>query len=120
MLLLGMANDDGLAMTGLFGLSGVLINHLLIPKARAHRLRVEALVRNTPTSRLRLKPNVVYEIAQLGAVTCVAKKGAPLILPELVLETRSGSKRKYGVRPAEFKRACQYLKQMYPALCQFV
>jgi hypothetical protein len=119
-LLLGMANDDGLAMTGLFGLSGVLINHLLIPKARAHRLRVEALVRNTPTSRLRSKPNVVYEVAQLEAVKCVAKKGTPLILPELVLETRSGSKRKYGVRPAEFKRACQYLKQMYPALCQFV
>jgi hypothetical protein len=119
-LLLGMANDDGLAMTGLFGLSGILINHLLIPKARAHRLRVEAMARNTPTSRLRLKPNVVYEVAQLEAIKCVAKRGAPFILPELLLETKSGSKQKYGVRPAEFKRACQYLTQMYPSHCQFV
>jgi hypothetical protein len=120
MFLLGMANDDGLMMTGLFGVSGILINRLLIPKARAHRLKVEAMVRNTPTSSLRLKPNVVYQVAQLKAVKCVAKKGAPLILPEIVLETKNGNKQNYGVRPAEFKKACQYLKQTYPALCQFV
>jgi hypothetical protein len=118
--ILGMANDDGLAMTGLFGISGVLINHLLIPKARAHRLQVEAMVRNTPMSRLRSKPNVVHEVTQLKAIKCVAKKGAPFILPELILETRSGSKKLYGVRPAEFKKACQHLRQMYPGLCQWV
>ncbi len=119
-IVLGMANDDGLAMHGLFGVSGLLVNHLLVPKARAYRLRAEAMLRNTSTSQLRSKPNVVYEVAQLKAIKCVAKKGAPLILPELILETKRGSKQLYGVRTAEFKRACGYLRQMYPGVCQFV
>jgi hypothetical protein len=117
---LGMANDDGVTMRGLFGLAGILVNHFFIPKARAYRLRVEAVLRNTPTSRLRSKPNVVYEVTELRAIKCVAKKGAPLILPELILETKNGSKQLFGVRPAEFKRACEYLKQMYPGLWQLV
>jgi hypothetical protein len=117
---LGMANDDGVPLRGLPGMSRLLVNHLLIPKARTYRLRVEAMLRNTPTSRLRSKPNVVYEVTQLEAIKCVAKKGAPLILPELILETKSGNKQLYGVRPVEFKKACEYLNQMYPGLCQLV
>jgi hypothetical protein len=120
MFVLNLANDDGVMMRGLFGIAGLLVNHLFVPKARAYRLRVEAMLRNTPTSRLRSKPNVVYEVTQLKAIKCVAKKGAPLILPELIIETRNGNKQMYGVRPAEFKRACEYLKQMYPGLCELI
>jgi hypothetical protein len=119
-LILGMANDDAAPLPALFGLAGVLFNHFLVPKARAYRLRVEAMLQNTPTSQLRSKPNLAYGVSQLKAIKCVAKKGAPFILPELILETKSGSKRSFGVRPAEFKRACGFLKQMYPALCQWV
>jgi hypothetical protein len=117
MLVLGMANDDGVTY-GLFGLVGLLINYVLKPKAAAYRQRAEAMVRNTPTSRLRMKPNLVYDVTQLKSIACKAKKGAPLILPELILETKNGKKEKFGVRPAEFKRACEYLKQTYPGLCQ--
>jgi hypothetical protein len=113
---LGMLNDDGVSYPALFGLVGVLINHLLKPKARAYRQRMEAMVENSPTSRLRTKPNVVYEVTQLKAIQCKARKGAPLILSELILETKSGSKQKFGVRPAEFKKACEHLKQLYPGL----
>jgi hypothetical protein len=117
---LGMANDDGVSHPALFGLLGVLINHVLKPKAQAYRQRMEAMVQSAPTSRLRTKPNVAYEVTQLKAIICKAKKGAPLILPELILETKSGTKQKFGVRPAEFKRACEHLKQMYPGLWQLV
>jgi hypothetical protein len=113
---LGMANDDGVSYPALFGLAGVLVNHLLKPKARAYRLHVEAMLRSSPTSRLRTKPNVVYEVTQLKAIECKTKKGAPLILSELILETKGGGKQKFGVRPAEFKKACECLKQMYPGL----
>jgi hypothetical protein len=88
----------------LFGLVGVLVNHLLKPKARAYRLRMETMVQTSPTSRLRTKPNVVYEVTQLKAITCKMKKGAPLILSELILETKSGGKQKFGVRPPNLKR----------------
>jgi hypothetical protein len=79
---------------------------------------MEVMVQSSPTSRLRAKPNVVYEVTQLKSIKCKAKKGAPLILPELILKTKSGSKQKFGVRPAEFKKACEHLKQMYPGLFQ--
>lgn len=115
---LGMANDDGVTYPHLFGMAGILVNHLLKPKARTYRLRTEAMLQSSPTSQLRTKPNVVYEVMQLKAIQCKAKKGAPLILSELVLETKSGSKQKFGVRPAAFKKACEQLKQMYPGVFQ--
>lgn len=115
---LGLANDDGVPMRGLWGNAALVVNRILKPKARAYRLRAEAMLGNTPTSRLRSKPNVVYEVTELKAIKCLAKKGAPLILPELVLETKTGGRQMFGVRPVEFKRACELLKQMYPGLWQ--
>jgi hypothetical protein len=117
---LAMANDDGVTYPALFGLIGILVNYLLKPKARTYRLRAEAMAQSSPTSQLRMKPNVVYEVTQLKAIQCKAKKGAPLILPELILETKGGSKQKFGVRPAEFKKSCEQLKQMYPGLFQLI
>jgi hypothetical protein len=115
-LVLGMANDDGVPMRGLWGNAALLVNHVLKPRARKYRLRAEAMMGNTPTSQLRLKPNVVYDVTELKVIKCIAKKGAPLILPELVLETKTGGRQMYGVRPDEFKRACELLKQMYPGV----
>jgi hypothetical protein len=109
-----MSNDDGVSYPALFGLLGVLVNHLLKPKALAYRQRMKAMVRSGLTSGLRSKPNVVYEVTQLKAIICKAKKGAPLILPELILETKNDSKQNFGVRPAEFLKACEYLEKMYP------
>src|SRR5882672_10176114 len=65
---LGMSNDDGVSYPASFGLVGVLVNHLLKPQARAYRQRMEAMVQNSPTSRLRTKPKVVYEVTQLKAI----------------------------------------------------
>ena len=117
---LGMSNDVGVTYPTLFGLVGVLVNHLLKPKALAYRQRMEAMVQSGLTSGLRSKPNVVYEFTQLKAIICKAKKGAPLILPELILETKSGRKQKFGVRPAEFLKACEHLEKMYPGLWKLV
>ena len=117
---LGLANDDGVPMRGLWGNAALVVNRLPKPKARAYRLRAEAMTRNTPTSRLRTTPNVVYDVTELKAIKCVAKKGAPLVLPELVFETKTGGRQMYGVRPDEFKRACELLRQMFPGLWQLV
>jgi hypothetical protein len=81
---------------------------------------MEAVVQSGLTSALRSKPNVVYEVTQLKAIICKAKKGAPFILPELILETKSGRKQKFGVRPAEFLKACEHLEKMYPGLWKLV
>jgi hypothetical protein len=54
---LGMSNDDGVTHPALFGLVGVLVNHLLKPKALAYRQRMEAMVQSGATSGLRSKPN---------------------------------------------------------------
>jgi hypothetical protein len=115
-----MSNDDGVTYPALFGLVGVLVSHLLKPKALAYRQRMEAMVQSGLTSGLRSKPNVVYEVTQLKAIICKAKKGAPFILPELILETKSGRKQKFGVRPAEFLKACEHLEKMYPGLWKLV
>jgi len=79
---------------------------------------MEALLETTSTSQLHAKPNVVYDLTQLKAITCKVKKGAPLVLSELILETKNGTKQTFGVRPAEFKRACEYLRRMYPSHCE--
>jgi hypothetical protein len=63
------------------------------------------MVQSGLTSGLRSKPNAVYEVTQLKAIICKAKKGAPFILPELILETKSGRKQKFGVRHAH--RRCR-------------
>jgi hypothetical protein len=117
---LGMANDDGVSVPILPVLAWILINKLLKPKAMAYRRRAEVMAEKMPTSRLREKPNVVYDIAQLQTIQCKSKWGAPLVLPELILETKNGSKQTFGIRLSEFKKACQFLPQMYPTLCRLM
>jgi hypothetical protein len=107
---LGMSNSLGRT----FGPVGILVKYLLQPHAQAFRQRIEATLQNTPSARLRSKPNVVYQTTQLKAITFKLKKGAPLILSDLILETTTGSKQRYGVVPADFEKVHFQLKQMYP------
>jgi hypothetical protein len=49
----------------------------------------------------------------MKAITCVAKSSSS---PEIILETSNGSKQRFGVRPVEFRKACETLQQIYPGL----
>lgn len=110
--ILGISNSS----THLFGLLGVLLNYVLQPKARAFRERTEFALKTTPIARLRTKPNLVHEVGKLRAITYTRKKGAPLVLSDLVVESLSGTKTKYGINPADFEKVSAQLKQMYPTL----
>jgi hypothetical protein len=109
---LGMSHSAGSA----FGLIGILIKSLVQPRARAFRQRIEAALQSTSSARLKVKPNVVYQTNQLKAMTYKLKNGAPLILSDLVLETKTGSKQRYGIIPEDFEKVRPQLKQMYPSL----
>ena len=109
---LGMSNSAG----GACGLIGIVIKSLLQPRAQAFRQRIEAALQSTSSARLQVKPNVVYQTKQLKAIAYKLKSGAPLILSDLVLETKTGSKQRYGIIPADFEKVRSPLKQMYPAL----
>jgi hypothetical protein len=86
----------------------------LQPHALAFRQRIEATLQSTSSLRLRDKPNVVYPTTQLKAISYTLKKGAPLIASDLILETTTGNKQRYGVVPADFEKVSSQLKQMYP------
>ena len=91
-----------------------LVQRLLQPSAQAFRQRIESALQSTPRERLLAKPNVVYPATQLKAMLYQNKKGAPLILSDLVLETNTGSRQRYGIVPADFERVYLQLKGMYP------
>src|SRR5258708_528617 len=61
----GMANG---AAPSVFGLLGVLINHLVRGKVQGFRQRTEATLQSTPTSRLRMKPNVVDQTMDVRCI----------------------------------------------------
>jgi len=115
--MLGMSNDRS---RGAFGLLGLLVNHLLKPRAQAFRQRIEATLRSTPSARLRGKPNVVYQTTQLTAIHYKLKRGAPFVTSDLVLETKAGRKQRYGIFPPDFEKVYPQLKQMYPELCKSI
>lgn len=106
---LGMSDSAGRA----FGLVGILSN-TCCRRAQAFRQRIEAALQSTPSSRLRVKPNVVYQTTQLKAITYKLKRAPPLILSDLVVETKTGSRQRYGIVPADFEKVYPQLKQMYP------
>lgn len=109
---LGLSNSMGSA----FGLLGGLVQVALRPRAQAFRQRIEFALRNTPTTRLRMKPNVVYQTSELMAITYKQKKGAPLILSDLTLELANGVKKRFGVAPVDIEKSLAQIKQMYPTL----
>ena len=92
-----------------------LVQRLVQPSTQAFRQRIESALQSTPKERLLAKPNVVYPATQLKAMIHQKKKGAPLILSDLVLETTAGSRQRYGINSADFEKVSSQLNQMYPA-----
>jgi hypothetical protein len=85
------------------------------PSAQAMRQRIETALQSTPKERLLGKPNVVYRATQLKAIVHKSKKGAPLFLSDLMLETTLGSRQRYGIASVDFEKIYSQLKEMYPA-----
>jgi hypothetical protein len=89
---------------------------LLKGRGQKRRAQLEAAVTSTPTSRLRMAPNIIYESAQLRSITLKSRSFGTLITPDITLETKNGKKQKYGIQKPDFDKASQQLRQMYPTL----
>ena len=114
-----------LAMSGTtppahLGVLGYLLVALLKSRGSVRRKLVEAEITNTPTSRLRMQPNLVFEIPPLRAITLKGKSFGGLITPDITFETASGTKQKFGIQKPDYDKACPQLKLMYPALCKLI
>ncbi len=112
-----------LAMSGTvppahFGLLGALLVSLMKERGIKLRQQAETALQSIPTSRLRMKPNLVYQTMQLRSITFKPGGFGTLITPNIILETKSGSKQKYGIQKPEFEKASALMKQMYPELCK--
>jgi hypothetical protein len=118
-LMLAMSNS----VPPVFGLLGALLVHFASKRGQTLRQKIEATLTMTPASLLRLKPNTVYQKAQLRSITFKGGKfgraAGSLITPDIILET-IGGKQKYGIQGPDFEKACGQLKQMYPDLCKSV
>jgi hypothetical protein len=107
------------AVPGIFGALGALINVLVKGRAQDFRSRTEADLHRATVARLRVKGNILYSISQVKLLTFKnTKLGGSLILPDITIETANGKKQKYGVLRADFDKACDQLKQIYPQLCR--
>jgi hypothetical protein len=109
----------------IFGLLGALLVHLGSQRGQKLRTQIEATLQNTPDSRLRMNPNTVFPIAELRSIAFKGGKFAhapagSLITPDIILETKSGQKRRYGVQGPDFQKACDQLRQMYPTMCKSI
>lgn len=119
----GMWSGLLLAMSGTvppahLGLLGYLLVLAMKGRGQKRRQQVEAEVAATPTSRLQMKPNLVYQMTELRSITLKAVGFGTLITPNIILEMKTGSKQKFGIQKPDFEKACEQLKQIYPALCK--
>ena len=108
-----------LAMSGTvppahLGVLGYLLVALLKGRGEKRRKELEAAVTSTPTSRLRMNPNIIYEASQLRSITVKSRSFGTLITPDIILETATGKKQKYGIQKPDLDKAVQQLQQMYP------
>jgi len=103
-----------------FGLLGALLISLGAKRGNELQKQTESNLARTPSTRLRAKPNTVYLKSQLRSITLKNSRfAAPgsLFTPDIILETQSRKKR-FGIHPADFAKASEQLKQMYPDLCK--
>jgi hypothetical protein len=114
--MLGMSDPIGLAYSPV----GILAKYLLQPRAQAYRQKTEATLQKAQIARFRAKPNVVFQTPKLKAITFKFKKGAPVVSSDLVVETKTGSKQRYGINPADFEKVYPQLQQLYPGLCSSI
>jgi hypothetical protein len=101
----------------MFGLLGSLVMALLRKRGTSSHDRLIAELAGMPTSELYGEPNVVF---QLNQVQRIAFKGSSklsgLLCPDLILETKSGDKRVFGMQPRDVKHFCTELDRLYPQL----
>jgi hypothetical protein len=99
---------------------GYLTMTSLMKRGNAKRRQVEADLPTIPTSRLRMDPNLIFEIAQLRSI--VVKRGgfAGVVILDLILETSQGSRHKFGIPPKELPGVSTQLQKMYPALYKLI
>jgi hypothetical protein len=91
---------------------------LLKSRGDKRRQQVEASIASTPTSRLRTKPNLIFDTSQLRSITLKSSSFGTLITPDITLETKDGKRQKFGVQKPDFEKASAQLKQMFPAMCK--
>jgi hypothetical protein len=118
-LLLGMSNS----VAPLFGLLGALLVHFLAKRGQKRRQEIESGLARTPAIRLRVKPNTVYQLAEVNGISFKRGKFAragSLFTPDIILEFSNGSKKKVGIQGPDFEKACGQLQQMYPNLCKSI
>jgi len=101
-----------------FGLLGALLMALMRSQGLKVRQQVETMLQSAPTSRLRMKPNLVYQTMQLRSITFNSRSFGTLVSPDIILETKSGGKQKFGIQKPDFEKYMPTLKQMYPDLCK--
>ncbi len=89
---------------------------LLKGRGNVRRTQVESEITNTPTSRLRMQPNRIFQISQLRSITLKGRNFGGLVTPDITFETADGSSQKFGIQKPDYDKACPQLKQMYPAL----
>jgi hypothetical protein len=102
------------------GLLWALLIALGAKRGQKLQKQTESDLARTPSARLRAKPNTVYLKSQLRSITLKHSKFAvpgSLLTPDIILETQS-RKKKFGIHPADFAKASEQLKQMYPDLCR--
>ncbi len=109
----------------IFGLLGALLVHFGSKRGQFLRTQIEATLQNAPDSQLRMKPNTIFPVAELRSVAFKGGRFAfaaagSLVTPDIILETKSGGKRKFGVQGPDFQKACNQLRQMYPTLCKSI
>ncbi len=85
---------------------------------RRLRKKIRAKLEHMPDSQLRSKPNIVIPIADLRSITF--KTPMPslggIVMPEIVLEWKTGKKQVYGITIVDLDKASVQLCQMYPEL----
>ena len=102
------------------GILGYLLGALLHSQGVKRRKQIETEIPQTPTSRLRTPPNVVYDAAQLRLITLKQRKLGPMFPPNITLESKDGKKQTYKIQHAEFDIAMRQLMQMFPSICKVV
>lgn len=116
-----LSQANSLAAAAMFGLVGAFLSS----KGKSARTRIETELEGAHPAQLRMKPNVFLPVSQIVGIRFKGEKwakGQPgaLITPDIILETKTGGKRKFGIYGPDFQKASAELRRMYPALCKSI
>ena len=118
-VLLSQANN--VATTAMFGLVGALLSN----KGKSTRTRIETELQSVHPAQLRMQPNVFIPVGQIVTISFKGERWASghtgaLITPDIIVETKTGGKRKFGCYGPDFQNANVDLRRMYPDLCRSI